>query len=163
MTNERAIEILDPEHREHYESIEPVNEACRIGMNAIKRVHELEKENKDLQAKLLWNWDAETLCNKIQPRNTTVMAGTKFFRITDKLEIEKVYIVKTHFAQDEIIFTTTNTKGYKPCESNSMGAKVWNAIKNQIGLAGVFDFGRTAFWSRKAAKKRLRELKGEDK
>lgn len=52
MTNERAIEILDPEHREHYESIEPVNEACRIGMNAIKRVHELEAENAELHKAL---------------------------------------------------------------------------------------------------------------
>lgn len=33
---ERAIEILDPEHREHYESIDPVNEACRMGMEALK-------------------------------------------------------------------------------------------------------------------------------
>lgn len=35
MTTERAIEILDPEHREHYETIEPVNEACRtlVGSN----------------------------------------------------------------------------------------------------------------------------------
>lgn len=32
MTIDRAIEILDPEHREHYESIDPVNEACRMGM-----------------------------------------------------------------------------------------------------------------------------------
>lgn len=37
MTIERAIEILDPNHREHYESIEPVNEACRMGMEALKR------------------------------------------------------------------------------------------------------------------------------
>lgn len=37
MTNERAIKILDPEHREHYESIEPVNEACRMGMDALKK------------------------------------------------------------------------------------------------------------------------------
>lgn len=37
MTNERAIEILDPEHREHYESIEPVNDACRMGMEALKK------------------------------------------------------------------------------------------------------------------------------
>lgn len=35
MTLERAIEILDPEHREHYDSIETVNEACRMGMEAI--------------------------------------------------------------------------------------------------------------------------------
>ena len=52
MTNERAIEILDPEHRGHYERIEPVNEACRIGMNAIKRVHELEAENAELRDRL---------------------------------------------------------------------------------------------------------------
>lgn len=38
MTIERAIEILDPEHREHYDSIEPVNEACRMGMDALKEI-----------------------------------------------------------------------------------------------------------------------------
>lgn len=31
MDKERAIEILDPVHRERYGSIEPVNEACRMG------------------------------------------------------------------------------------------------------------------------------------
>ena len=36
MTIERAMEILNPEHREHYESIEIVEEACRMGMNALK-------------------------------------------------------------------------------------------------------------------------------
>lgn len=35
MTLERAAEILDPEHREHYDSIETVNEACQIGRKAI--------------------------------------------------------------------------------------------------------------------------------
>lgn len=44
MTIERAIEILDPEHREHYESIEPVNEACRMGMNALKELSELKEK-----------------------------------------------------------------------------------------------------------------------
>ena len=36
MTIDRAIEILDPEHREHYESIDPVNAACRMGMEALE-------------------------------------------------------------------------------------------------------------------------------
>lgn len=36
MTIDRAIEILDPDHREHYESLEPVNEACRMGIKALK-------------------------------------------------------------------------------------------------------------------------------
>lgn len=38
MKVERAIEILDPEHRELYDSIEPVNEACRMGMEALKKI-----------------------------------------------------------------------------------------------------------------------------
>ena len=37
MTIDRAIEILDPEHREHYDSLDEVNEACRMGMEALKR------------------------------------------------------------------------------------------------------------------------------
>ena len=38
MTIERAIEILDPEHRECYDSIETVNEACRMGIIALKKL-----------------------------------------------------------------------------------------------------------------------------
>lgn len=49
MTNERAIEILDPEHREHYESIEIVNEACRIGIEALeKRIPKKPVPNNEL-------------------------------------------------------------------------------------------------------------------
>lgn len=38
MKIERAIEILDPAHRERYESIDPVSEACRMGMDALERL-----------------------------------------------------------------------------------------------------------------------------
>lgn len=37
MKIERAIEILDPEHREHYDGMDEVNEACRMGMEALER------------------------------------------------------------------------------------------------------------------------------
>lgn len=37
MTIERAIEILNPEHKEHYESIEPVIEACRMAISALEK------------------------------------------------------------------------------------------------------------------------------
>lgn len=37
MTIDRAIEILDPEHRECYDGLEEVNEACRMGMEALER------------------------------------------------------------------------------------------------------------------------------
>ena len=37
MKIERAIEILNPEHREHYDGLDEVNEACRMGMEALER------------------------------------------------------------------------------------------------------------------------------
>lgn len=37
MTIDRAIEILDPEHRENYDGLDEVNEACRMGMEALER------------------------------------------------------------------------------------------------------------------------------
>lgn len=37
MTIDRAIQILNPEHREHYDGMDEVNEACRMGMEALER------------------------------------------------------------------------------------------------------------------------------
>ena len=37
MKIDRAIEILDPEHRENYDGMDEVNEACRMGMKALER------------------------------------------------------------------------------------------------------------------------------
>ena len=45
MKIERAIEILNPEHRECYENIEVVNEACRMGMQALERMKEMQTIN----------------------------------------------------------------------------------------------------------------------
>lgn len=47
MTLERAIEILDPEHREHYDSIEPVITACRMGMDALKKQVQMEPDEEN--------------------------------------------------------------------------------------------------------------------
>lgn len=38
MTIDRAIEILNPAHREHYDGMDEVNEACRMGMEALERM-----------------------------------------------------------------------------------------------------------------------------
>lgn len=59
MTPERAIEILDPEHREHYESMEPVNDACRMGMDAIRQVETIRKET----ASEIFSWFWRNLVN----------------------------------------------------------------------------------------------------
>lgn len=40
ITVDRAIQILDPTHRERYESLEEVNEACRMGMKALRRLRD---------------------------------------------------------------------------------------------------------------------------
>ena len=37
MTIDRAIEILDPEHRENYDGMDEVNEAFRMGMEALEQ------------------------------------------------------------------------------------------------------------------------------
>lgn len=42
MTIERAIQILDPKHREHYDSVETVNEACRMGIAALRAQQKVE-------------------------------------------------------------------------------------------------------------------------
>lgn len=46
MTIDRAIEILNPEHREHYDSIETVNEACRMGMEALEKTRWIPVEER---------------------------------------------------------------------------------------------------------------------
>ena len=46
MEIERAIEILNPEHREHYDSIETLNEACRMGMRSLGKEKEKNKMEK---------------------------------------------------------------------------------------------------------------------
>lgn len=37
MTIDRAAEILDPNHRERYDGLDEVNQACRMGMEALER------------------------------------------------------------------------------------------------------------------------------
>ena len=39
MTPERAVEILNPDRREHYDSIETVNKACCMGIDALKTIY----------------------------------------------------------------------------------------------------------------------------
>ena len=38
MNVERAREILDPEHRENYDGMEAVNEACRMGRDTLGKL-----------------------------------------------------------------------------------------------------------------------------
>ena len=57
MTIDRAIEILNPEHRENYDGLDEVNEACRMGMEALERTRWIpcsERLPKDGQDVLCW-------------------------------------------------------------------------------------------------------------
>lgn len=52
MTYERAAEILDPEHRENYDSIETVKRACRIGMDALKK--QIPEKGRSVAKSAIW-------------------------------------------------------------------------------------------------------------
>lgn len=59
MTIERAIEILDPTHREWYDSLETVEEACRMGMTAlgkqIPKVPDYEGDGYDDNGEIMYD------------------------------------------------------------------------------------------------------------
>lgn len=58
MTIDRAIEILNPEHRECYKDLEEVNEACRMGMEALERSKWIpcsERLPKSYDEVLIWD------------------------------------------------------------------------------------------------------------
>ena len=59
MTLERAMEILNPEHREHYDSIETVNEACRMGMQALEK--QIPKK-REIKITGTTGWNTRTFC-----------------------------------------------------------------------------------------------------
>lgn len=79
MTIDRAIEILNPEHLENYDGLDEVNEACRMGMEALERARwipcseRMPEENNRWVLCLcvsgamevlkfdytMWNWDAQ--------------------------------------------------------------------------------------------------------
>lgn len=74
MEIDRAIEILDPTHREHYDGLEEVNEACRMGMEALERQRWIpvkERLPEEKQRVLFWN-----------PANEAIYAG--FYSYTGK-------------------------------------------------------------------------------
>lgn len=58
MTIDRAIEILNPEHREHYDGMDEVNEACRMGMEALERARWIpcsERMPESCDEVLIWD------------------------------------------------------------------------------------------------------------
>lgn len=71
MTIDRAIEILDPGHRENYDGLDEVNEACRMGMEALERTRWIpcsERLPEDLVlVNVVWvNRDPPTYYEKIK-------------------------------------------------------------------------------------------------
>ena len=132
MTDERAIEILDPEHREHYESIEPVEEACRIGIKAIKRVKELEAENAALRERL--EKAVELPVNVEDIVYCIRNCGTGGYRIGEYTVIE-------------IVFKYDNQMRIKT-SYGLFGCEEWT-------------FGLDCFADRSEAEARLKEIKGE--
>lgn len=81
MTIERAIEILNPEHREHYDGLDEVNEACRMGMEALERTRWIpcrERLPEENQRVLFWNPSSEAIYAGFY--SYTGKRGTVWFR-----------------------------------------------------------------------------------
>lgn len=72
MKIERAIEILDPEHREHYDGLEEVNEARRMGMEALKMMQRGQIVRPVIRARWEFNYDSGyyycSNCKAVSPR-----------------------------------------------------------------------------------------------
>lgn len=81
MKIERAIEILDPEHRENYDGLDEVNEACRMGMEALERTRWIpcsERLPGEKQRVLFWVPSNEAIYAGFY--NYTGKRGTAWFR-----------------------------------------------------------------------------------
>lgn len=81
MTIDRAIEILNPEHRECYDGMDEVNEACRMGMEALERTRWIpcsERLPGEKQRVLFWVPSNEAIYAGFY--NYTGKRGTAWFR-----------------------------------------------------------------------------------
>lgn len=140
MTIERAIEILDPEHREHYDSIEPVNEACRMGMNALKELSELKEK---LESGRL----VELPC-KVGDTVWTINCWQEY----GKKELKERYIVTRYeLHENKCSCIEINDKNYYLGEIS---------IKAKESYKGVTPW---VFLTREEAEARLKELQEEKK
>lgn len=62
MKIDRAIEILDPEHRECYDGMDEVNEACRMGMEALERTRWIPCNERLPESDNVWEQYNVLLC-----------------------------------------------------------------------------------------------------
>lgn len=62
MTIDRAIEILDPEHRECYDGMDEVNKACRMGMEALERTRWIPCSERLPENRDVWEQYTVLLC-----------------------------------------------------------------------------------------------------
>lgn len=135
MTIERAIEILDPEHREHYDSIEPVNEACRMGMNALKELAELKEK---LESGRL----VELPC-KVGDTVWTINCWQEY----GKQELGERYIVTRYeLHENKCSCIGINDKNYYRGEISIMAKESYKGVTPWV------------FLTREEAEKRLKEL-----
>lgn len=114
MTIDRAIEILNPEHREHYESLEEVNEACRMGMEALQRTRWIpcsERPPKNNQRVLFWVSSPDAVYAGFY--SYTGKRGTVWFR-SGKTDYASKYWMPAPKAPEENEVATASVKADLP-------------------------------------------------
>ena len=116
MIDERAMEILDPEHREHYDSIETVNEACRIGIQAILDRSELRKTvsilKRDFNCSALRIGRQREENQKLLKRYTDLLQSRDACKSKEhKLRIENTALKKELEATQKLLAENTGCNG----------------------------------------------------
>lgn len=102
MKIERAIEILDPEHRENYDGMDEVNEACRMGMEALERMRWIpcsERLPGEKQRVLFWVPSNEAIYAGFY--NYTGKRGTAWFRAGKSDYASKYWMPLPEFREED--------------------------------------------------------------
>lgn len=81
---DRAIEILNPEHRENYPNMDEINEACRMGMEALRELRDRENA-EDMQATRAEMDLYEAAVEKWGPESRVMLAVEEMAELTKAL------------------------------------------------------------------------------
>lgn len=98
MTIDRAIEILNPEHREHYDGMNEVNEACWMGIEALERTRWIPCSERLPESDEIWQKYIVVYCCNYRDIWDD-MNTTTFITVADYNSEQKIW----RLSSDEVV------------------------------------------------------------